>query len=85
HYTVTPSSHEYFLFQYKDEKPQIIYINNSILTLNKKQMLRRMVKNFFKDKCPKLVSDFEVEKIVIKNNNPEVLRQYYEKNCSTKN
>lgn len=85
HYTVTPSSHEYFLFQYKDEKPQIIYINNSILTLNKKQMLRRMIKNFFKDKCPKLVSDFEAEKIVIKNNNPEVLRQYYEKNCSTNN
>lgn len=84
HYTVTPSSHEYFFFQYKNEKPQEIYINNSIWTLNKKQMLRRQVKNFFKDKCPKLVSDFEAEKIVIKNNNPEALRKYYNENCSTK-
>lgn len=85
HYTVTPSSHEYFFFQYKNEKPQEIYINNSIWTLNKKQMLRRQVKNFFKDKCPKLVRDFEAEKIVIKNNNPEALRQYYNENCSTNN
>ncbi|WP_294237394.1 MULTISPECIES: hypothetical protein [Chryseobacterium] len=85
HYTVTPSSHEYFFFQYKNEKPQEIYINNSIWTLNKKQMLRRMVRNFFKDKCPKLVSDLEAEKIVITNNNPEALRQYYNENCSTKN
>lgn len=85
HYSVTPSSHEYFFFQYKNEKPQVIYINNSIPTLNKKQMLRRQIRNFFKDKCPQLVSDFEAEKIVIRNNNPEVLRQYYEKNCSTNN
>lgn len=85
HYTITPSSHEYFFFQYKNEKPQEIYINNSIWTLNKKQMLRRMVNNFFKDKCPKLVSDFEAEKIMIKNNNPEALRQYYDENCNTIN
>jgi predicted GTPase len=85
HYTVTPSSHEYFFFQYKNEKPQVIYINNSIPTLNKKQMLRRQIRNFFKDKCPELVNNFEEEKIVIKNNNPEALRLYYEKNCSKKN
>ena len=85
HYSVTPSSHEYFFFQYKNEKPQVIYTNNSIPTLNKKQMLRRQVKNFFTNICPQLVNDFEAQKIVIKNNNPEVLRQYYEKNCSTNN
>lgn len=85
YYSVKPSELYNFFFQYKNEKPHLIYFDNSMWTPNKKQIVKRQVKNFFINICPKLVSDFEAEKIVIKNNNPEVLRQYYEKNCSTNN
>lgn len=54
-------------------------------TPNKKQIVRRQVKNFFTDICPQLVSDFNDGKIEIKNNEVKVLIDYYEKNCSTKN
>ena len=85
YYTVKPSELYNFFFQYKNEKPHLIYFDNNIWTPNKKQIVKRQVKNFFTNICPQLVSDFEAEKIVIRNNNPEVLRQYYEKNCSTNN
>lgn len=85
HYTVKPSELYNFFFQYKDEKPHLIYFDNSIWTPNKKQIVKRQVKNFFTTICPKLVSDFNDEKIEIKNNEVKVLIEYYEKNCSSTN
>ncbi len=85
HYTVKPSELYNFFFQYKNEKPHLIYFDNSMWTPNKKQIVRRQVKNFFIDICPQLVSDFNDGKIEIKNNEVKVLIDYYEKNCSTKN
>lgn len=85
HYTVKPSELYNFFFQYKDEKPHLIYFDNSIWTPNKKQIVKRQVKNFFTTICPKLVSDFNNDRIEIKNNEVKVLIDYYEKNCSSTN
>lgn len=85
HYTSVPSSVVNFFLQYKNEKPQLIYFDTSILTINKNKILKRHIRKFFSDKCPQLVHDFEEEKIKIKNNNPEILIEYYNKNCSTNN
>ncbi len=85
YYPVKPSELYNFFFQYKDEKPHLIYFDNSMWTPNKKQIVKRQVKNFFTEICPKLVSDFNDGKIEIKNNEVKVLTDYYEKNCSTKN
>lgn len=85
HYTVKPSELYNFFFQYKDEKPHLIYFDNSIWTPNKKQIVKRQVKNFFTTIYPKLVSDFNNDRIEIKNNEVKVLIDYYEKNCSSTN
>lgn len=85
HYTSVPSSLVNYFLQYKDEKPQLIYFNTNLPTINKNKILKRHIRKFFNDKCPELVSDFEAEKIVIKNNNPQILIEYYDKNCSTNN
>jgi hypothetical protein len=82
HYTVTPSYLVNVFFQYKNEKPQLIYFHNSTWTPNKKKIIKRHVHNFFKDICPKLVSDFEEDKIDMKTNTG-VLMEYYEKNCNS--
>lgn len=84
-YIVKPSELTNFFFQYKNEKPHLIYFDNSMWTPNKKQVMRRLIKNFFTDICPKLVSDFNDGKIQIKNNDVKVLIDYYEKNCRTNN
>lgn len=85
HYTVKPSELYNFFFQYKDEKPHLIYFDNNTWTPNKKQIVKRQVKNFFTTICPKLVSDFNNDRIEIKNNEVKVLIDYYEKNCSSTN
>jgi hypothetical protein len=85
HYTSVPSSVVNYFLQYKNEKPQLIYFNTSILTINKNKILKRHIRKFFSDKCPQLVHDFEEGKIKIKNNNPEILIEYYNENCSTNN
>lgn len=85
HYTSVPSSVVNYFLQYKNEKPQLIYFDTSILTINKNKILKRHIRKFFSDKCPQLVHDFEEGKIKIKNNNPEILIEYYNENCSTNN
>lgn len=82
HYTVTPSYIVNVFFQYKNEKPQLIYFHNSTWTPNKKKIIKRHVRNFFKDICPQLVSDFEEDKIEM-GTNTGVLMEYYEKNCNS--
>lgn len=85
YYSAKPSELYNFFFQYKNEKPHLIYFDNSMWTPNKKQIVKRQVKNFFTNICPQLVSDFNDGKIEIKNNEVKVLIDYYEKNCSTNN
>lgn len=85
HYTSVPASVVNYFLQYKNEKPQLIYFDTSILTINKNKILKRHIRKFFSDKCPQLVHDFEEGKIKIKNNNPEILIEYYNENCSTNN
>lgn len=80
--TVTPSSLTNYFFQYKDEKPAMVYFINSTWTPNKKSLVKRHVKNFFKDKCPQLADDFENEKLSITDHKVDVLIKYYEENCS---
>lgn len=82
-YVVIPSSTitNYFL-QYKDEKPAMVYFISSTWTPNKNNIVKRHVKNFFKDKCPKLADDFESEKLEIKDHKVNVLLEYYQKNCN---
>lgn len=85
YYTSVPSSVVNYFLQYKNEKPQLIYFDTSILTINKNKILKRHIRKFFSEKCPQLVHDFEEGKIGIKNNNPKILIEYYNKNCSTNN
>ncbi|MBM7417664.1 MULTISPECIES: hypothetical protein [Chryseobacterium] len=80
--TVTPSMLTNYFFQYKDEKPAMVYFINSTWTPNKKSLVKRHVKNFFKDKCPQLVNDFESEKLQITDHKIDALIKYYEENCS---
>ncbi|MGO4708092.1 hypothetical protein AB4Y90_03025 [Chryseobacterium sp. 2TAF14] len=79
--TVTPSMLTNYFFQYKNEKPVMVYFINSTWTPNKKSLVKRHVKNFFKDKCPQLVSDFESGKLQITDHKVDVLIKYYEENC----
>ncbi|MCU7619076.1 hypothetical protein NZ698_18005 [Chryseobacterium sp. PBS4-4] len=83
YYTVTPSTLTNYFFQYKNDKPTMIYFINSTWTPNKKNIVKRHVKNFFKDKCPQLVTDFESENLEIKDHKVSVLLEYYEKNCNS--
>lgn len=82
YYTSTPSNLTNYFFQYKDEKPAMIYFINSTWTPNKKSLVKKHVKNFFQNLCPELVNDFENENIVIKDHKVDVLIKYYEEKCS---
>lgn len=80
-YRVTPTNVKDYFFQYKNEKPELIYFISSDMVLNKKEIIANFVKYFFENKCPDLVANFNRNKIKL-NGNPMPLIKYYEEHCS---
>jgi hypothetical protein len=83
-YRITPTTVRDYFFQYKNEKPELIYFISSDLVLNKKKVISNFIKHFFEEICPNLVTNYNNNKIRFKDN-PMPLVTFYEKNCSTTN
>lgn len=80
-YRITPTYVRDYFFQYKDEKPELIYFVSTDMVLNKKKIISNFIKHFFEEICPNLVTAYNNGKIRFKDN-PMPLINYYEKNCS---
>jgi hypothetical protein len=83
-YRITPTNVKDYFFQYKNEKPELIYFISSNIVLNKKKIITNFIKHFFEEICPNLVTNYSSNKISF-NDNPMPLINYYEKNCSKTN
>lgn len=73
-----------FFFRYKEEKEATLismkFEGGLVVPIGMKSITKKGIKNFFSDKCPKLVSAFENDEIKF-NKDVFVFIDYYEKNC----
>ncbi len=79
---VTSSETSYF-FRYKDEKKVTLISMNfggPGIVVGGKSITKKGIKEFFGDKCPKLVTAYENDEIKFKKD-VSVFIDYYEKNC----
>lgn len=84
-YTNIPisSSETSYFFRYKDEKKATLISMNfggPGIVVGGKSITKKGIKEFFSDKCPKLVTAYENEEIKFKKD-VFVFVDYYEKNC----
>lgn len=83
-YTVKRSEDTSFFFRYKDEKEATLiamkFEGGLVVPIGMKSLTKKGIKDFFSDKCPKLVTAYENEEIKFKKD-VFVFVDYYEKNC----
>lgn len=84
-YTNIPisSSETSYFFRYKDEKKATLISMNfggPGIVVGGKSITKKGIKEFFSDKCPKLITAYENEEIKFKKD-VFVFVDYYEKNC----
>lgn len=77
------SSETSYFFRYKDEKKATLISMNfggPGIAIGGKSITKKGIKEFFGDKCPKLVTAYENDEIKFKKD-VSVFIDYYEKNC----
>lgn len=83
-YTVKRSEDTSFFFRYKDEKKATLitmkFEGGLVVPIGMKSLTKKGIKDFFSDKCPKLVTAYENDEIKFKKD-VFVFIDYYEKNC----
>ena len=83
-YTVKRSEDTSFFFRYKDEKKVTLitmkFEGGLVVPIGMKSVTKKGIKDFFSDKCPKLVTAYENDEIKFKKD-VFVFINYYEKNC----
>lgn len=74
-----------YFFRYKDEKKVTLISMNFegglVVPIGMKKITQKGIKDFFSDKCPKLITAYENEEIKFKKD-VMVFVEYYEKNCN---